>query len=149
VAEEYPTIHGSGGNTFRWPVRVYYEDTDAGGLVYHGNYVRFFERARTERLRAAGFELDGLQRDHGIMFVVRSMELDFLKPARFNDSLWVTGDFSEIRAASIYFRQEVRRGEDEILCTARVRVVSISPETHRPKAVPEFIVQRLLATMVD
>ncbi|MGZ8244830.1 tol-pal system-associated acyl-CoA thioesterase, partial [Methylomagnum sp.] len=114
---------------FRWPIRVYYEDTDAGGLVYHANYVRFMERARTERLRAHGFELDGLQRDHGIMFVVRSMALDFLKPARFNESLWVTADIEETRAASIYFRQAVLRGEDEILCQAKVRVVSISAET--------------------
>lgn len=128
---------------FRWPIRVYYEDTDAGGLVYHANYLRFLERARTERLRALGFELDALQRDHGIMFVVRSMELDFLKPARFNEMLWVTSEFEQVRSASLFFKQAVMRGEDEILCTARVRVVSISAETFRPRPVPEFLVERL------
>jgi len=135
--------------SFRWPVRIYYEDTDAGGLVYHANYLRFMERARTERLRAAGFELDGLQCDHGILFVVRYMELDFLKPARFNDALWVTAEFSEIRAASLYFDQAVLRGEDEVLCRARVRVVSISAETYRPKGVPDGVVQQLLGTRAD
>lgn len=149
MAEAKHTMNPAGRDSFRWPVRVYYEDTDAGGLVYHANYLKFMERARTERLRAAGFELDGLQRDHGIMFVVKSMALDFRKPARFNESLWVTADFGEIRAASLYFEQEVRRGEDEILCSARVRVVSISPETFRPKPVPEFVVQRLLDRASD
>lgn len=146
MAQENPSIEFARGRSFRWPIRVYYEDTDAGGLVYHANYLRFMERARTERLRAAGFELDALQRDHGIMFVVRSMELDFRKPARFNESLWVTADFDEIRAASLYFEQAVMRGEDEVLCRARVRVVSISAETYRPKGVPDYVIRQLLET---
>lgn len=128
---------------FRWPIRVYYEDTDAGGVVYHANYLRFMERARTEWLRVLGFELDALERDHGILFVVRSLEIDFLKPARFNDRLWATAALDRIRSVSLYFRQAVTRNEHEILCEARMRVVCLSAETFRPRAIPEFIMGRL------
>jgi acyl-CoA thioester hydrolase len=147
VDEENHSIEFSGKCPFRWPIRIYYEDSDAGGLVYHANYLRFLERARTERLRALGFELDALQREHGVMFVVRSMELDFLKPARFNEMLWVTAEFEQVRSASLFFRQAVMRGEDEILCEARVRVVSISAETFRPRPVPDFLAERLRDSM--
>ncbi len=75
--------------SFRWPVRVYYEDTDAAGIVYYANYFRFMERARTEWLRHLGYEQDQLRRDPGIVFVVRHVEADYLEPARFNDLLWV------------------------------------------------------------
>lgn len=128
---------------FRWPVRVYYEDTDAGGLVYHANYVKFLERARSERLRALGFELDALQRDHGIVFAVRSMALDFLKPARFNDALEVTAELEEIRFTSLFFRQAVLRSEDETLCRARVRIACLADGSFRPSAMPDFLVERL------
>lgn len=134
----------SSSTNFRWPVRVYYEDTDAGGVVYHANYVRFLERARSERLRALGFELDDLHRRNSILFAVRSLQLDFLKPARFNDTLWVTAELEEIKFASIFFQQAILRGEDEILCEARVRVVCIADGAFRPTAVPDFIIQRLL-----
>jgi acyl-CoA thioester hydrolase len=130
-------------SNFRWPVRVYYEDTDAGGVVYHANYLRFMERARSERLRGLGFELDELRRDHDLLFVVRSLEIDFLKPARFNDRLWVTANLDRIRSVSLYFRQAVVRNEDELLCEARVRVVCLSAENFRPRVVPEFLRQRL------
>jgi acyl-CoA thioester hydrolase len=133
---------------FRWPVRVYYEDTDAGGLVYHANYLRFMERARTERLRAHGFELDGLQREHRIMFVVRSMELDFLKPARFNESLWVTADIEQVKSASFIFNQAVIRGE-EILCAAKVRVACLSAEILRPISIPDVVLRSLRSAGLD
>lgn len=130
---------------FRWPVRVYYEDTDTGGVVYHANYLRFLERARTERLRALGFALDELQEREDILFVVRALELDFLKPARFNDALWVTAEIDPPRPASLLFRQEIRRGDDsgELLCTAKVRVASLSARAFRPKAMPDFLARRL------
>lgn len=128
---------------FRWPVRVYYEDTDAGGIVYHANYLRFLERARSERLRGLGFELDQLQREHGILFAVRSMEVDFRRPARFNEMLWVTAELEDLRHASLYFRQAVRRGEDETLCTAKVRVVCLAEGQFRPRALPDFLVRRI------
>jgi acyl-CoA thioester hydrolase len=127
---------------FRWPVRVYYEDTDAGGVVFNANYLRFMERARTERLRANGFELDQLQREHNLLFVVRSVEVDFLKPARFNDLLEVSADMAEIRAASLYFHQEVFRG-GELLCRGKVRVVSVAAETFKPLAVPDWLAGKI------
>jgi acyl-CoA thioester hydrolase len=128
---------------FSWPIRVYYEDTDAGGVVYHANYVRYFERARTERLRALGFELDELQRREGIIFVIRSMQIDFLKPARFNNELWATADLDEVRPASLHFRQALLRGADEVLCQASVKVVCLAAEAFRPKPLPDFLLQRL------
>ena len=143
MVNESQLIDISPDRPFRWPVRVYYEDTDAGGVVYHANYLRFMERARSERLRGLGFELDDLGRDPGILFVVRSLEIDFLRPARFNDRLWVTADLDRIRSASIHFRQAVVRSEDEVLCEARVRVVCLSAESFRPRAVPDVILQRL------
>jgi tol-pal system-associated acyl-CoA thioesterase len=92
---------------FFWPVRVYYEDTDCGGVVYYANYLRFMERARTEWLRALGFEQDLLATEHGVIFAVRSVALDFVRPARFNDLLRVGAHVVERRAASLTFAQEV------------------------------------------
>ena len=89
---------------FQWPVRVYYEDTDAGGVVYYANYLRFFERARTEMLRASGFEQDQLIDQHQIVFAVRSIEVDYLLPARFNQSLLVNVEISQFRGVSILFK---------------------------------------------
>ena len=132
-----------GESAFRWPVRVYYEDTDAGGVVYHANYLRYMERARTERLRALGFELDELREREDVLFVVRAMELDFFKPARFNESLWVTADVEQVKSASLMFKQAVLREEGEVLCAARVKVACLAAEAFRPKAIPDFIVQRL------
>ena len=129
--------------SFHWPVRVYYEDTDAGGVVYHSNYLKFMERARTERIRSVGFELDELARDHGLLFVVRSMAIDFIKPARFNESLLVSADFRALRPASIIFHQVVSRGGNETLAKAEVKVASVSAATFRPMGVPDFFLERL------
>jgi len=131
--------------SFHWPVRVYYEDTDAGGVVYHSNYLKFMERARTERIRSVGFELDELVRDHGILFVVRSMAIDFKKPAHFNESLSVSADFKDLRPASIVFHQVVTRGGSEILAEAEVKVASVNASTFRPMGVPECVLERLTA----
>lgn len=131
---------------FRWPVRVYYEDTDAGGVVYHANYLRFMERARTERLRAHGFSLDDLHRDHGILFVIHGLELEFMRPARLNDLLWVSAEITERRAVSLVFRQAVGRGEGEILCRGKIRVVTVAADTMRPRPMPEFLTRGLGAS---
>ena len=128
---------------FNWDLRVYYEDTDAGGVVYHSNYLKFMERARTERIRSLGYELDHLAEEQDLLFVVRAMQIDFKKPARFNDELWVTADFVGIRPASIVFGQTVGRGEAEILCSAEVKVAAVSAQSFRPKAVPEFLLNEL------
>lgn len=130
---------------FVWPVRVYYEDTDAGGVVYHGNYLKFFERARTERLRALGFEQDDLRVRDGIVFVVRSMEINFLKPARFNDALLVTAEIAELKRVSMTFQQRIFRAADprETLCDARVRVACLAAENFQPCPIPDHLLQRI------
>jgi acyl-CoA thioester hydrolase len=130
--------------TFRWPVRVYYEDTDAAGIVYYANYFRFMERARTEWLRALGYEQDDLRREHGIVFVVRHAAADYLEPARFNDLLWITGELVDHGRSSLTLRQEVLRQADEkLLCRGEVRLVCIDIERFRPKAIPAPILERM------
>jgi len=128
---------------FRWPVRVYYEDTDAGGVVYHANYLRFFERARTEFLRSLGVEQDDLRRRYGILFVVRSVQVEYVKAARFNDALSVSVEVEQLKSASLHFRQLAMRQDDELVCEARVRVVCLVAETFRPTAIPDLLLQRL------
>jgi acyl-CoA thioester hydrolase len=130
---------------FFWPVRVYYEDTDAGGVVYYANYLKFFERARTERLRALGYEQDELRIREGILFAVKSVRVDYLKPARFNEALLVTAEVREIKRASLLFAQEIRRGgaSGEKVCEAVVRVACLTQGDMRPTAIPDYLLQRI------
>jgi acyl-CoA thioester hydrolase len=127
-------------NEFQLPVRVYYEDTDAGGVVYHANYLKFMERARTEWLRQLGFEQDALIADWGIIFVVAHLELAYRKPARFNEQLTVITTIDELGKTSITFKQVIVRhtqgGEMETLTTGTVKVVCVDAEKFRPKAIP-------------
>jgi acyl-CoA thioester hydrolase len=127
---EYPT--------FTWSVRVYWEDTDAGGVVYYANYLKFLERARTEWLSALGLEQDRLAETAGVVFVVRRVEADYLRPARFNDRLVVRCELVEVSRASLTMVQEVRRGE-ELLLAARVKVACVERETFRPARIPAFV----------
>ena len=127
---------------FVWPVRVYYEDTDAGGVVYHANYIRFMERARTEFLRHLGFELNVLERDQRLIFAVRDLSVDFRRPARLNDLLGVSVDFEAVRAASLLFVQRISR-DGMLLCEGRVRVAALSADSFRPMAIPDFMLERL------
>jgi len=121
---------------FIWPVRVYYEDTDAGGVVFYANYLKFFERARTEMLRAMGFEQDALMSQAAIIFVVRSVQIDYLRPAHFNELLDVSAEVTEFKKASLIFKQQITRGED-ILCTGIIKIACLDVNTMRPKAIPE------------
>jgi acyl-CoA thioester hydrolase len=131
-------------DTFEWPVRVYYEDTDAGGVVYHSQYLNFLERARTEWLRAAGFEQDKLRDDPGLIFVVNRVAIDFLQPARFNDALKVTVALREQRGARLLLDQQVvQQDNDKILARAEVQVVCVDSQRFRPLAVPTFILEKL------
>ncbi len=123
---------------FSIPIRVYYEDTDTGAVVYYANYLKFMERARTEWLRALGFEQDELTRRDGILFAVRSARLDFLKPARFNDLLQATVQVARRGKASITFAQEIRR-ESVTLCEAEVKVACLDAATFMPRPIPERI----------
>jgi len=129
---------------FFWPVRVYYEDTDSGGVVYYANYLKFMERARTERLRALGFEQDRLRTEQGILFTVHSIQVDFCRPAHFNDALEVTAAVGERRRASLTFDQEIRRqGEATVLCSGSVRVACVDAHTFRPVPIPGFLLEAL------
>ena len=124
------------------PVRVYYEDTDSGGVVYHANYLKFMERARTEWLRAQGLEQDRIARDFGVLFAVRAMQIDFLLPARFNQALQVSAKVSKFAPASIVFEQQVRLADsvaEKPLCQAMVKVACLSVDGLRPKAIPNAI----------
>ena len=128
---------------FSWPVRVYYEDTDAGGLVYHSNYLNFFERARTERLRALGYEQDRLREVEGILFAVRSLQIDYLKPALFNQQLRITAEVATIKKASLIFEQTITLEQtiDKVLCTASVRIACINAQTLRPTPIPDKLLE--------
>jgi acyl-CoA thioester hydrolase len=123
-------------------VRVYYEDTDAGGVVYYANYLKFMERARSEWLRAQGFDQDELLRAHGIIFVVRHVTVDYFKPALFNDELDVTVEPVESGRSRIFFAQNVRRG-DALLAGARISVVCINATSFKPVKMPDVIIQAL------
>lgn len=120
---------------FRFPVRVYYEDTDAGGVVYHANYLRFMERARSEWLTHLGLEHAGLASDHQLLFVVRSVQCDYLRPARLADRLEVDLRIARMRRSSLVFVQHVMRG-DECLCRGEVVVVSVNATSFRPCGLP-------------
>lgn len=129
-------------SVFSWPVRVYYEDTDSGGVVYYANYLRFMERARTEWLRGLGIEQDRLIRSDGLIFVVRHADIDYLKPARFNDALRVTVAVHERGRASLTFEQQVLRDEGEgtaELCRGRVKIACLDAAAMRPRPIPDYI----------
>lgn len=129
---------------FIWPIRVYYEDTDSGGVVYYANYLKYMERARTEWLRSLGFEQDQLIEQNGIIFAVRRVEVDYMAPARFNDALEVRVGIVERKRASITFMQEIKNtSSGSILCSGRVQVASVDATTFRPRPIPESILREL------
>ena len=129
---------------FIWSVRVYYEDTDVGGMVYHANYLKFFERARTEMLRTFGYEQDSLKANASVILVVRSVQVDYLRPALFNDLLQVSAELTEIKKASFTFSQQIIRG-DEVLSSGIIRIACLDADTLRPKAIPEYLFESLTA----
>jgi acyl-CoA thioester hydrolase len=131
---------------FLWPIRVYYEDTDSGGVVYYANYLKFMERARTEMLRQKGFEQDRLRDEANLLFVVRSVEMDLLKACRFNDQLQVKTRIAESTRTSLTFEQHIHRhGEEKPLCSGRIRVAGIDAQRWKPVAIPKEIIQELMA----
>lgn len=135
-------VEGEKALNFTIHVRIYYEDTDAGGVVYYANYLRYMERARTEWLRALGFEQDQLIANEGVIFAVRSAHLDFLKPARFNDLLEVSVRVAARRGASLTFVQSIRR-EGTPVCEGEVRVACLDARSFAPRSLPVALVQRL------
>jgi len=131
--------------TFHWPVRVYWEDTDAGGVVYYANYLKFMERARSEWLRACGFEQDVLRDEAGVVFVVRRVTIDYLSPARFNDQLDVSVGLHEVGRASLGVKQELVRGST-CLAKADVTLACVDAVRFKPVKIPATILQALTHT---
>lgn len=137
-------LQGAGGvpQLFSWPTRVYWEDTDAGGVVYHAQYVAFMERARSEWLRAHGHGQAALRDLHATVFAVRAMRIDFRAPARLDDALTVSVSLRECRRASAVFVQQIRR-EGDLLVDAEVRVAALSAAGFRPQAIPDALFAQL------
>jgi acyl-CoA thioester hydrolase len=123
---------------FSWPVRVYYEDTDAGGVVYYANYLKFFERARTEWLRSFGLNQDTLAQEEGLIFVVRRASLDFVRPARLDDMLEVTVEPLKLARVYVQLAQEAWRGA-QMLARAEIQVACLNLRTFKPAAMPQFV----------
>jgi len=130
---------------FIWNVRVYYEDTDAGGIVYYANYLKFFERARTEWLRALQVEQHALAQEHGILFVVKSVSSDYHAPAKLDDVLKLTLSIEKMGRASIQFIQQAWCGE-RLLNSAQVKVACVCTDMH-PCAIPASVVDKMRSTI--
>lgn len=125
---------------FYWPIRVYYEDTDAGGVVYYANYLKFFERARTEWLRSLGFEQDVLREEHGVIFVVSSVQVEYKRVIKFNEELRVSCALTTLSAAAMTFHQVAERTSDRAeLSEATVRIVCVGAESFKPKPIPNVL----------
>jgi acyl-CoA thioester hydrolase len=136
---------------FSIPVRIYYEDTDVGGVVYYANYLRFLERARTEWLRAAGFELDVIQRDMKAVFVVRRVEADYHQPALLGNLVTVTAEPTDVGASRLLIRQRVLRtkpdGSDELLLSATVTLAFIASDLSGPIRMPPALRAAMKSTL--
>ncbi|MDM8566137.1 tol-pal system-associated acyl-CoA thioesterase [Candidatus Halobeggiatoa sp. HSG11] len=129
-------------NKFVWPVRVYHEDTDGGGVVYYANYLKFMERARTELLRFYGIEQTLLKQEYNIIFVVRQLTVEYLKPAFFNDLLNVVADTTKQGKVSLTMEHQILR-DDEILCSGDVKIASINSITYRPQPLPATVINQM------
>lgn len=127
---------------FSWPTRVYWEDTDAGGVVYHAQYLAFLERARTEWMRALGHGQETLRTDHDLVFAVRAMRIDFRAPARLDDALEVSVSLTQCRRASLVLDQAIRCG-GSLLLDAQVRVAALGAADFRPRAIPDALYDEL------
>ena len=121
--------------SFEWPIRVYWEDTDAGGIVYHASYVRFFERARSEWLRARGIDQMALRERERLQFAVVDMQIEWRRAARYDDLLLVRSSLGERGGASCSFLQQAFRG-DELIASAQVRVATIDADSLKPRRLP-------------
>lgn len=129
---------------FEWPLRIYYEDTDAGGVVYHARYLHFFERARTEWLRSLGYEQTRLRYEQGILFAVRKMRLDFVRPARLDQALRLTVVLRNWGHASLDFDQQLLDSMDgHLCCRASVNIACIDAERMRPTRLPNALLNAL------
>jgi acyl-CoA thioester hydrolase len=131
---------------YSFPVRVYYENTDAGGVVYHGEYLKFLERARTEWLRHLGFDHQALARSHRVALVVTALAIDFLKAARLDDNVAVSVRLESLGKVRCVFAQDIRR-EDEVIVKSRVTVACVGAETLKPAEIPEALRRKMEAAL--
>ena len=127
---------------FQWPVRIYWEDTDAGGVVYHAQYLAFMERARSEWLRGLGLHQDAMKRDTDLVFVVRAMDVDFHAPARLDDQLSVSVRLLECRGASLVLAQRIER-DGALLVAASVKIAALRASSFRPCPLPDSLSSQL------
>jgi acyl-CoA thioester hydrolase len=130
---------------FVWPVRIYWEDTDAGGVVYYANYLRFLERARTEWLRSIGVEQGELQKARGLLFAVVHVEASYRRPARYDDLLQVTCAIVQHSRTTVTFAQEIYRASvgGELLLSGSVRAACLDASTFRPRPLPDFLLKEM------
>ena len=149
MARMHPTPASPAANIFSWPIRVYWEDTDAGGIVFYANYLKYFERARTEWLRALGLEQRVLQETTGCIFVVSEAHIKYLRSARLDDQLLVTAQLAELGLSSFTIRQEARLlaqasdGTSSPMCTGSVRIGWVDGKTMKPTRIPPGLRQAL------
>ena len=129
------------GEAFTWQARVYYEDTDAAGVVFYANYLRYMERARTEWLRSLGFEQARLRREHNIVFAVRRQSIDYKKPGRLDDLLTITARLLKQRANMLLFQQLITR-DQALLTRATVRVACLRADTLKSAPIPRALAAR-------
>ncbi|HSI58224.1 MAG TPA: tol-pal system-associated acyl-CoA thioesterase [Ideonella sp.] len=129
-------------SSFSHPVRVYWEDTDAGGVVFYANYLKFFERARTEWLRGEGFGQQRMVEETGVVFIVTQTHVRYLRPARLDDELRLTVDRAEVGRARLVVEQQAWRG-DELLCEGSIHLACVQQGTFRPCRIPTAIFDRL------
>jgi acyl-CoA thioester hydrolase len=140
-AKHSPITHHQSRH-FVWAVRVYHEDADGSGAVYHANYLKFMERARTEWLRSLGFEQTELAARHGVVFVVRSLSIEYLRPAWFNDELRVTVALAEVKGVQLMLGQCVVRGDEQV-ARASVRIACVNTASFRPVKIPSDVAAAL------
>ena len=131
--------------SFDFPQRVYFEDTDAGGVVYHAQYIKFLERARTEWLRYLGFTNSELERKYKMLFVVSEIAVEFIKPAKLDDAINISVSIENLGRVRVTFHQEIRRGE-ESLVKARVTVATVAAETFKPIEIPTDVKKKMEAS---
>ena len=131
--------------TFEFPQRVYFEDTDAGGVVYHAQYIKFLERARTEWLRYLGFTNSELERKYKMLFIVSEIAVEFVKPARLDDAINISVGIENLGRVRLRFHQEIRRGED-ILVKARVSVATVTVDSFKPVEIPMDVRKKMEAS---
>jgi acyl-CoA thioester hydrolase len=129
----------------QWPIRIYYEDTDMQGIVYYANYLKYLERARTEFLRSNGFEQDVLISEQNVAFAVRAVQMDYLKPAKFNDNLLVLTQIATLKRASLVFQQVIVRADNnrEIINKAVIKVACLDAQSMKVKAIPQQMIEQL------